>query len=156
MSDDEFCFSNPVNYSSEWNRLLPVPHSDPVFTQRECGYSVPWSKVDYPPQLNNNSQMAGCTLVKKGLPFGLYFLGGQPGTVYTVPASKDIVLEFFRLVAIEQRWQQTFSSQNRMKTSNCSFMVQHATACLERTATTSTCVISSIACYATSFGSRSM
>ena len=82
MSDDEFCFSNPVNYSSEWNRLLPVLHSDPAFTQRECGYPVPWSMVDYPPQLNNNSQMAGCTLVKKGLPFGLYSKFCSRGTAW--------------------------------------------------------------------------
>ncbi|KAF8730638.1 hypothetical protein AX14_005327 [Amanita brunnescens Koide BX004] len=47
MSDDEFCFSNPINHSKgKWNRLLPIPQSDPVFKQLEQQFSDGWKHLD--------------------------------------------------------------------------------------------------------------
>lgn len=45
MSDvvDEFCFTNPINQrKGRWNRLLPLSHSDPVFSQLEQQFNDGW------------------------------------------------------------------------------------------------------------------
>ncbi|KAF8343525.1 hypothetical protein F5887DRAFT_289226 [Amanita rubescens] len=47
MSDDEFCFTNPINRSKgKLNRLLPIPHSDPVFKQLEQQFLDGWKHPD--------------------------------------------------------------------------------------------------------------
>ncbi|KAF8630193.1 hypothetical protein AX15_003068 [Amanita polypyramis BW_CC] len=47
MSDDEFCFTNPINHSKgKWNRLLPILRSDPTFTQLEQKFRDGWKHND--------------------------------------------------------------------------------------------------------------
>ncbi|KAK2460258.1 hypothetical protein APHAL10511_007647 [Amanita phalloides] len=52
MSNDEFCFSNPINHrKGKWNRLLHIPQSDPVYIQLEQQFHDGWKhpKKERPP-----------------------------------------------------------------------------------------------------------